>query len=102
MSKSVTFLLDEGLLDVVKAAAKRKKVSQSDWLREAVNEHIKGNMERNLIGQMDARVFKLMQAVEAQKEDQKANMESIKANIQQIRGGMEQMYAKLLDVEGKK
>lgn len=101
MSKIVSVQLDDGLFALAKTAAERQQVTLSEWIRECIRERAKNNLERKLIAQMDARVYKLMQQVEAQEagfSSAKEHIENTNAHIQKIRVGIENIYKKLLEV----
>lgn len=63
MEKRVTIRLDEGTYMLIEANAKKQGKSVSSWLRDAIHEHVRGNIERQIMDRLDERVYEVMKNV---------------------------------------
>jgi len=84
MEKSLHFRVNEGVHMVIEANAKKNHQTVSDWLRQAVNEHIKRTVNDRALDRIDERVYDLT----------KSNKELIAIN-QDILSRVEKLQNKL-------
>ena len=59
MEKSLHFRVNEGVHMVIEANARKNHQTVSDWLRQAVDEHIKRTVNDRALDRIDERVYDL-------------------------------------------
>jgi len=77
MEKSLHFRVNEGVHMVIEANAKKNHQTVSDWLRQAVNEHIKHTLNSRALDRIDERVYDL---TKSNKELTEGNKQSASVN----------------------
>ncbi|MBU2764750.1 hypothetical protein HAP94_00710 [Acidithiobacillus ferrivorans] len=81
MEKKLSLRLDQGLYMVIEANAQKQEQTVSDWIRAAIQDHIKRSVNNRVLDRLDERTYSIQKDMVKHREEVLKMLEQVRVDI---------------------
>lgn len=81
MEKKISLRLDQGLYMVIEANAQKQEQTVSDWIRAAIQDHIKRSVNNRVLDRLDERTYSIQKDMVKHREEVLKMLEQVRVDI---------------------
>ncbi|MBU2717848.1 hypothetical protein HF563_00240 [Acidithiobacillus ferridurans] len=81
MEKKLSLRLDQGLYMVIEANAQKQEQTVSDWIRAAIQDHIKRSVNNRVLDRLDERTYSIQKDMVKHREEVLKMLEQVREDI---------------------